>query len=390
MKVTTLFLLVATAIVVLSASASAKNIICYFASWTVYRPGNGKFDVEDIDTSLCTHIMFGFIGINYEGTIRIIDPWESDDDGLRGFTRFTDLAATNPNLKVLVSLGGWNEGPANFSAVAADPAKRKILTEDILNFLEVHKFDGLDLDWEYPGIRNGSDLEHDPADFIELLKELKTALYPRGYLLSAAVSGGVANMDIAYDVPLVSALLDIINVMVYDFHGAFEDFVGHTSPLAASSRDDEGNATLNVKAGIQHWIDRGADPTKVNLGVGTYGRSFTLADEDNAELYAPVLGGGKAGPYTRQEGVLGYNEICELHSDWDYIWDDEQQVPHRVSGDQWVGYDDEKSLALKVEYAKEMGLGGMMVWAFDTDDFRGICGNGPYPLLNTIKKTLDN
>ncbi|XP_018570659.1 acidic mammalian chitinase-like [Anoplophora glabripennis] len=386
MKVSTVFLLVATSIVLLSTSASAKNIICYFASWTVYRPGNGKFDIEDIDTSLCTHIMFGFIGITTEGRISILDGWESNDDGLRGFSRLVDLTKVNPNLKVLVSMGGWNEGSEKYSIVAADPAKRKVLIDEVIQFLGEHNFHGFDLDWEYPALRNGSDI--DPANYVELLKELKAALSPKGYLLSAAVSGGVANADIAYDIPVVSELLDLINVMVYDFHGAFESFVGHTSPLSASSKDDAGNATLNVKAGIQHWIDKGADPAKMHLGVGTYGRSFTLADPNNAELYAPVLGGGIAGPYTRQEGVLGYNEICELHSDWTYIWDDEQQVPHRVSGDQWVGYDDEKSIALKVEYANEKELGGIMVWSFDNDDFRGICGSETYPLMRTIKRTL--
>ncbi|XP_018570657.1 acidic mammalian chitinase [Anoplophora glabripennis] len=388
MKVSTVFLLVATSIVLLSASASAKNIVCYFASWTVYRPGNGKFDVENIDPSLCTHIMFGFIGITTEGKISILDGWESNDDGLKGFAHLANLTQVNPDLKIMVSMGGWNEGSQKYSQVAADPVKRRTLAEEVVKFLEQHNFHGFDLDWEYPGIRDGSDVQHDPANFVELLKELKTALYPRGYLLSAAVSGGITNMDIAYDVPLVSQLLDIINVMVYDFHGAFESFVGHTSPLTASSKDDTGNATLNVKVGIQHWIDRGADPAKMHLGVGTYGRSFTLADANNAELYAPVLGGGTAGPYTRQDGVLGYNEICELHSDWTYIWDDEQQVPHRVSGNQWVGYDDERSIALKVEYANEKNLGGIMVWSFDTDDFRGICGSETYPLMRAIKRTL--
>ncbi|KAJ8965199.1 hypothetical protein NQ317_013351 [Molorchus minor] len=74
-------------------------------------------------------------------------------------------------------------------------------------------------------------------------------------------------------------------------------------------------------------------------------------------------------------GVLGYNEICELHSDWTYVWDDEQKVPHRISGDQWVGYEDTNSIQLKAAYAMSKNLGGMMLWALDTDDFLGICGS---------------
>lgn len=82
-------------------------------------------------------------------------------------------------------------------------------------------------------------------------------------------------------------------------------------------------------------------------------------------------------------------QICEYHLDWDYYWDDDQQVPHRVSGNQWVGYEDTKSLTLKAEFAKSKNLGGMMVWAFDNDDFKGICGD-KYPLLNTINNVLNN
>lgn len=141
----------------------------------------------------------------------------------------------------------------------------------------------------------------------------------------------------------------MINIMAYDFHGSFENFVGHHAPLYGSHLDQtEEQKTLNVDAGIQYWIDQGADPSKINLGLATYGRSFTLADPNNSSLYAGSYGGGDSGPYTRQMGILGYNEICEFDSDWLYVWDDEQQVPHIVNGDQWVGYEDEKSLAIKV------------------------------------------
>ncbi|KAJ8962573.1 hypothetical protein NQ318_000966 [Aromia moschata] len=191
---------------------------------------------------------------------------------------------------------------------------------------------------------------------------------------------------------LCYSVLDMIHVMVYDLHSAsLDNYVGHVAPLYASSLDDtEERKLLNAAAGIEHWLAKGADPAKINFGVVTYGRSFTLADANNTQLYAPIQGGGHAGPYTGQDGALGYNEICELHSDWAYYWDDEQKVPHRISGDQWVGFEDVNSIKLKVEYAESKNLGGIMVWSFDTDDFLGICDNENYPLLRTIKRTLNS
>ncbi|CAH2001363.1 unnamed protein product [Acanthoscelides obtectus] len=183
-------------------------------------------------------------------------------------------------------------------------------------------------------------------------------------------------------------LLDMINVMTYDYHGYFENYVGHGAPLYASHYDvGPINVTLNVASGIEHWLKLGADSTKVNLGVATYGRSFTLADLNNRKPYAPITGGGLAGPYMRQEGFLGYNEICELHSDWTYEWDDEMKVPFRYKSDQLVGYDDVRSMTEKVLYANSKKLGGIMLWSLDTDDFRGLCGRA-YPLLKTIKENL--
>lgn len=79
-----------------------------------------------------------------------------------------------------------------------------------------------------------------------------------------------------------------------------------------------------------------------------------------------------------------------MHSDWEYIWDEEQVVPHRVSGNQWVGYDDARSIVEKVKFAKSKNLGGIMFWSFDTDDFRGLCGGGTYPLMRAAAIELDS
>jgi len=384
------FVLCATIIVAESKSVQAdgKVIYCYFESWTVYRPGNGKFDVENIDPNLCTHIAFTFLGINEDGSIWILDPWESDPDGLNGFRRIVALKQTNPNLKVLISMGGWNEGSLKYSEISADPAKRAVLIEQVIALIEKYEFDGFDFDWEYPS-RRDSDNPDDRANFVLILQELKAAMQPKGLILSAAVNSAKSNIDISYDVPALNAILDHINVMAYDFHGAFDNYVGHHTPLYSAKVDAlYGNSEWNINDGIKYWISSGADPAKLNLGIATYARTFTLLDATNTSLYANITGGGTAGPYTRIEGVLGYNEICELHPGVPDIWNDEQKVPHKVIGDQWIGYENAQSIGYKVEYALAQNLGGFMVWSFDTDDFRGLCGDGAYPLINTVHSVL--
>jgi chitinase len=381
-----LLLLVAFTSAFMVLSASAGNVVCYFASWTIYRPDNGKFTALDVDPNLCTHILYAFVGLREDGTVSVLDDWELT--GLDEMNHLMSLKEQNPNLKIILSMGGWNEGSYKYSQVARNANTRAAMVQAVLDFIDLYGFDGFDLDWEYPCQRGGEDI--DKANFVTLLGELKSALNAKGLILSAAVSGGIASCKLSYDIPGVSENLDMINVMVYDFHGAFESFVGHYAPLYASSLDvtDE-QKTLNVAAGIQYWLDEGADPQKINIGLGTYGRGFSLADPNNSSLYAGTYGGSEAGPYTREMGVIGYNEICELDSDWEYTWDDEQQVPHIQNGNQWLGFDDQKSIQLKIEFANSKNLGGAMVWSLDTDDFRGLCGNGPYPILNTINQYLN-
>ncbi|XP_050295310.1 chitinase-3-like protein 1 [Anthonomus grandis grandis] len=371
-----------------NAQDTGKVIYCYFESWTVYRPGNGKFDVENIDPNLCTHIAFTFLGLNADGSIHILDPWESDPDGLNGFQRFVALKNQNANLKTIISLGGWNEGSQTYSEVVADATKRSTLVKEVLAFIQKYNFDGFDFDWEYPAKRDSVN-PADKENFILMLQELKAAFQPYGYILSAAVNSAKVNIDGSYDVAALSQILDHINIMAYDFHGAFDNYVGHHTLLYSAEIDAQyNNSEWNIDTGVNYWLSQGADPSKINFGIATYARTFTLADATNTSLYAPISGGGTAGPYTRQDGVLGYNEICEAYPNRVDIWDDEQQVPHFVVGNQWIGYDDKKSLGVKVDYALSKNLGGFMVWSFDTDDFTGLCGEGKYPLINTIHTSL--
>ena len=77
--------------------------------------------------------------------------FQEDNYGLAGFKKATDLKYSYPNLKVTVAIGGWNEGSSKYSAMAKDSAERQKFVDSVVQFLQKHNFDGLDLDWEYPG-----------------------------------------------------------------------------------------------------------------------------------------------------------------------------------------------------------------------------------------------
>jgi len=241
---------------------------------------------------------------------------------------------------------------------------------------------------EYPASRGGS--PNDKQNFISLLRELKDAFRPKNYLLTAAVSAGKHTMDPGYDVPKMSEYLDIINVMAYDYHGGWETFTGHNAPLYARPDEVGNQRLLNVNFSINYWISQGASRDKIVLGMGTYGRSFTLDRAEKNGFNAGASQKGQAGPYTREGGSLGYNEICEIKRQnpaFKEVFDPYTMAPYAYWDRQWVGYDNIESIRIKTEYAKAMGLRGAMIWSIETDDFRGECGP-KFGLLNTIKSVL--
>ncbi|KAJ8681992.1 hypothetical protein QAD02_017784 [Eretmocerus hayati] len=373
-------------------ASDEKKIVCYFGSWAVYREGNGRISIPDIDPTLCTHLVYTFVGLTNDGQVRVIDPWgdlsPSEPGGSKdGFNLFNRLRRRSPNTKTLLAIGGWNEGSGKFSSVAGDPLKRRAFADNLLGFVRSYGFDGLDLDWEYPNQRGG--IEADRDNFVLLLRELRLRFSKAGLLLTAAVGASKHLASLSYRIKDVMENLDFVSLMAYDFHGPWEAKTGLNAPLYASSWEKGDDRLLNVNASVHYWLEEGAPAHKLVLGVPFYARTFTLADPNDNKIGASISGPGKAGPYTKQDGSMGYNELCEKMSKetWRIEFDDEQRVPYAVKGNQWIGFDNPRSIREKAELVNALGLGGAMLWSIETDDFRGICGS-QYVLLKTLNHEL--
>lgn len=176
--------------------------------------------------------------------------------------------------------------------------------------------------------------------------------------------------------------------MSYDYHGKWDLKTGHNAPLYPKSEEDY----LNVEYTLNFLFQKGAKAEKTVLGVPLYGRAFMLVDQSQNGFDAKAESTSFQGPYTREDGFLGYNEICEELMEQDNPWtskfDQDHQAPYMFKGKKWISYDDEKSIRLKSEFAFDKGLAGVMVWSIETDDFKGICGQDRFPLLRTINNAL--
>uniref|UniRef100_A0A3B3W080 chitinase n=1 Tax=Poecilia latipinna TaxID=48699 RepID=A0A3B3W080_9TELE len=202
-------------------SASSNKLVCHMTNWAQYRPSGAKFIPDNIDPFLCTHVIYALASIN---SFNQVTPVEWNDQEL--YASLNGLKKYNPALKTLLSVGGTVNGVKT----------RQTFIKSAISFLRSHNFDGLNLDWEFPG-HNGSPPE-DKEGFTLLVSELATAFQDDAtenkktrLLLSANVAGFVSTIDKAYEVSKIAAHMDFMNIMNYDFHGPWEPVTGHHSPL---------------------------------------------------------------------------------------------------------------------------------------------------------------
>ncbi|HEX3775448.1 MAG TPA: glycosyl hydrolase family 18 protein [Polyangiaceae bacterium] len=367
-----------------------ERVVGYFPDWTHNREGKCKFTVEDIDPMLFTHLNFAFArvdgGERAHPTFKLA-PFDKSDLGPDGqYAHFVALKKKNPKLKTLLSVGGWthSDPPYDwiFSAMAETPEGRKQFIDSAIKYLRENGFDGLDLDWEYPSEPTRGGRAMDTGNYIKLLSEVHAAFQaekvPAGkdkLLFTVAAPSGVYIKW--YDIAKMHPSLDWINLMSYDYAGAWDHRSGHNAP----------NPELGsgVAASVSIYKNFGVPADKLVVGMATYGHTFAGVEE--AKVGAPATGPGPKQHCTEEPGLIAYFEMEELlnsgHAKAE--WDDNAHVPfaYDEKSKVWFSYDDPKSFNQKLDFIEEQGLGGAMIWEVDTDDF-----HHGYPLISLAAKRL--
>ncbi|MGF7144893.1 chitinase [Anaerotaenia torta] len=370
--------------------------IAYFTSWSAY---DRAITVKDIDPELLTHINFAFANLSQDGEVMVGDEYTdltmdfgtelggSAEDACGHFGQLRQLKAKYPKLKVLISIGGWGWS-ANFSDVAADPVKRDRFAVSAADFVARYGLDGVDIDWEYP-VEGGDNIPHragDDVNYTMLIKATRKALNERKkpdgdtYLLTIAARAAerfIADSNLLETMQYV----DFINLMTYDFHGAWENVTGFNSPLY----DASGQACIDTA--VTAFLGAGIPGRDINLGLAFYGRGWTnVASTENQGLNqrAQVPVGIGYGLGTWEAGAFDAWDLMENYADKNGFvryYDETAQCPYVFDGTTWIGYDDVQSIQAKTEYAVEKGLGGVMFWEFS--------GDRKLVLQKTITKVLE-
>lgn len=358
------------------AQTARREVIGYFPGWK-WQADSTAMTVGKIPYGKLTIINYAFWYPLPDGRIVGRDS-AGDAVYLSGAkeSRLVDRAHDH-GVKVMLSLGGWDASD-NFPVVASTAPSRTAFSRSCLETIRQYGFDGIDIDWEYPGFAEHHGTPADRVNFPLLLRELHDSLQALGKrsgtipLLTAALPASKTQLS-AVDMPVVCPLLDQVNLMTYDYHGTWENFSGHNSPLYASSPED---SLRCVSASFRLYTeDLNVPAEKLNLGVPFYGHAYRGCHG----LRQPA-----AGEDTAFFGLAGstYTAIARAADRTTRYWDDKACVPYLVSidGGTFVSYDDERSIRMKAEYVMERRARGLIIWEI-TQDF---LPDSSTPLLDAI------
>lgn len=425
----------------INADATSK-VVCHYDSKSFIREGLGKLTVPDVETALpfCTHLVYGFAGINTaDNKLKSLDVGLDLDQGKGHYRVITQLKRRFPGLKVILSVGGGadNEPDADtnkYLTILESMGARQSFINSAYALIKTYDFDGIDLAWQFPpnkpkkikgtlgslwsGFKHSIGIGNNPVDekadehkeeFTALVREVKNAFRHDNYIVSLTVLPNV-NSTFFFDVPAIINNLDYVVLPSFDFQTPTRNpkEADYSAPLyELNERIKESNVNFQVL----YWLGQHAPASKLIVGIPTYGRTWKLEQDATQTGVPPIQGVFEAGPegiQSKAAGLLSYPEICAKLPNPSNNNLKGADAPLRKVGDPtkrfgtyafrlpdgdgnfglWVSYEDPDTAGNKAGYVRAKGLGGISINDLSLDDFRGTCSGDKYPILRAAKYRL--
>ncbi|MFJ2594771.1 glycosyl hydrolase family 18 protein [Streptomyces erythrochromogenes] len=333
----------------------------------------------------------------------VADTWNQPIVGV--FNQFKELKAKYPHLKINISLGGWTYSKYFHDAAKTDASRKKFVASCVKQYIKgdlpveggfggagtaAGIFDGIDIDWEYPGSAGGHLGNHygpeDKQNFTLLLQEFRKQLDAEGaanggkkYMLTAALPAGQDKIKYI-ETDKIGQYLDYANIMTYDMHGAWDGDgpTYHQSPLYPSAADPTdpiapGTEKYSIDNAIDSWIDGnpaygitgGFPANKLTLGYEFYYRGWKGVPAGTTNgLAQTATGGSAARPLSQQAGIAHYKELGGIVDNAaTTFWDDQSKSSYFYKDGEFFTGLNQKSIQARVDYGKQRGLAGAMMYS---------------------------
>ncbi|GIE84696.1 glycoside hydrolase family 18 protein [Actinoplanes regularis] len=385
-------------------SNSSYVKVGYFTQWGIY---GRDFQLAKVQKSgaaaRLTHLNYAFGPVTADGVCASADPWAdwqtpfSDANSVDGagdvagqpiagnLNQLAELKKKNPRLRVLISLGGWT-GSAYFSDAALTDASRKKLVASCVSLwlkgdlpglpagVAAGIFDGVDLDWEWPGSDGNAGNVVRPEDkrnFTLLAAEFRAQLDRLGkanrrhYDLTAFLPAAPAKIAAGFETGKIFKYLDFGTLQGYDFHGTWEPRTNQQSALRVPGGAPD-NPDFSAENAVNAWLAGGAPKRKLVLGLPYYGQGWTGVTGGGSGLFQPAAG---PAPGVFGAGTEDWKTLKNLPAQG-YTVHRDPRAGHAwlFDGNTFWTYDDPAALLQKTLYIRMRGLGGAMMWSLDGDD----------------------
>jgi chitinase len=371
-----LYTLCLLTIPVFSQSANNIRVLAYYLGPAA--------PLDNFDVNQMTHIIFCFGQL--EG-----NRYKISKDDSATIQKMVSLKKKNPQLKVIISLGG-GRGCKTCSDAFATESGREEFAKSINEFHRYFGTDGLDLDWEFPNIEHFPGQKYSPADkknFTKLVHTIRK--FNPDYELSFAAGAHEGIFEEVVEWKKVMRKMDYVNLMTYDI-GSYQNRPKLTQYRHLSLGDDSKNTAhhtalystpdqlhsvpgsysqfstpgqeRSVDFCVKYLLDKGIPANKLIVGAAFYGRIYENVENLNNGLYQP-------GKY--KGGVSFRNLSAQFPADSGFVyhWDEIAKAPFIFNPQKkiFVTLDDKKSVGLKTQYVIDNKLGGIMFWQLNNDAF---------------------
>jgi chitinase len=321
----------------------------------------GYTDMSMVNPSKLTHINYAFV--NVKNNRAWLTHERTDTTNFRNLVK---LKQKNPDLKILISIGGWTWSK-NFSDAALTDTGRRAFAASAVDIIRKYKMDGVDIDWEYPALQGDNnvvravDQQNYTLLFHDLRKELDQLEKETGSpkLLTAA-TGGFARFLQHTEMAKVAKYLDYINLMTYDYFQDAEGIAVHHTNLFASNKYKTQNSADKA---VADYLAAGVPASKLVMGIAFYGRSVMVTDSAQNGV------GGKTGEHIWVGGYTHLKDSLLNRNGFSYYRDSTAAAPYmfKASTKQFISFDDEWSVKNKCQYMVDHQMAGVMFWEYADD-----------------------
>ncbi|MGB4006967.1 MAG: glycoside hydrolase family 18 protein [Halanaerobiales bacterium] len=342
--------------------------MAYLPAW------NGKtWTVRAIQGHKLTHLLLSFARIDNEFRISdldvrikgVPDTVSAQMVSEEAWAELKKVRKKYPHLKIVIAVGGW-EGEGFSDMVATGPT-REIFVDSVVEYIEKHQLDGVDLDWEFPVNGAMGVIKSRPEDRqnFTLLLQLLWEKLGKDKEISFCANGAPWFKEVV-ELEKVHPLVNSINVMAYDFYGPWCETTGHHANLYLNENDPAAEGGLSADLAVKRLREAGVPAGKIVLGVAAYGREFYQVEpgkEGNGlfQKHQGTIWRGGSVPYKHlKKYYINKNGFTRY-------WDEVAKAPFLYDGTTFISYDDQESIGEKCRYVKEQGLAGAMYWEYLSD-----------------------